>query len=138
MNRGKAYRAATGNLRTDLRSLIDGSLRYLSEPATRAAMPALMAEMRTNEGVAARLRQRQEEYRATVQSILESAVNSGNAPEHILHAGSLVSNLISGSAFSIQFMDADPAESVPVDELTDLILAAILGRKSRSARATNQ
>ncbi len=62
-----------------------------------------------------------------MQSILESAVNSGNAPEHILHAGSLVSNLISGSAFSIQFMDADPAESVPVDELTDLILAAILG-----------
>lgn len=116
----------TGNLRTDLRSVVESSLQYLGEPATRAAMPALMAEMRTNEQVAARLHRRQEELRATVHSILENAVAAGDAPERVLHAGSLLPNLITGAAFSIQFMDADPPKSLPVDELTDLIMAAIL------------
>ncbi|MGP0031592.1 MAG: TetR/AcrR family transcriptional regulator [Acidimicrobiales bacterium] len=117
----------TGRLRVDLRALIGGSLQYLGDPATRAAMPALMAEMRTNAQVAARLRRRQEEFRATVQSVLEGAVDTGDAPERVLHARSLLANLITGAAFSVQFMEVDPPKKLPVDQLTDLILAAILG-----------
>jgi AcrR family transcriptional regulator len=130
---GAGLPSATGRLRADLRALIEGSLHYLADPATRAAMPALMAEMRTNEQVAGRLHRRQDEYRATVQSILKSAVNAGDAPEHVLRAGSLLPNLITGAAFSVQFMDAAPRKKVPVDELTDLIMAAILGEESLRA-----
>ncbi len=61
-----------------------------------------------------------------MQSVLQSAVDTGDAPERVLHARSLLPNLITGAAFSIQFMEADPAKKLPVDELTDLILAAIL------------
>ncbi len=124
---GEGLPRATGKLRADLRALIEGSLQYLSEPATRAAMPALMAEMRTNERVAARLHRRREELGATVQSMLERAVDAGDAPENVLHASSLLPNLITGTAFSVQFVDAVPPKNPPVDELTDLILAAILG-----------
>lgn len=118
---------ATGNLRADLFGLVENSLKYLSEPAVRAAMPALMAEMRTNERVAARLHRRQEDLREAVQTILETAVAAGDAPEHVLHGASLLPNLITGAAFSVQFMEADSTKKLPVDELTDLVLAAILG-----------
>jgi AcrR family transcriptional regulator len=119
---------ATGKLRADLYSLIESSLRYLSEPATRAALPALMAEMRTNTHVAARLHRRQEDLRRAVRTILETAVTAGDAPERVLRGGSLLPNLITGAAFSIEFMDPDPPKNLPTDELTDLVLAAILGQ----------
>jgi len=124
---GAGQPRATGNLRSDLRDLIDGNLRYLSDPATRAAMPALMAEMRTNARVTARLHRRQDELRTAVQSILEAAVATGAAPEHVLHKNPVLANLITGAAFSIEFMDPDPPKSPPIDQLTDLVLAAILG-----------
>jgi AcrR family transcriptional regulator len=118
---------ATGKLRADLSTLVESSLNYLSEPATRAAMPALMAEMRTNERVAARLHRRQEELRQAVETILETAVAAGDAPERVLRGSTLLPNLITGAAFSVEFMDPDPPTNPPVDELTDLVLAAILG-----------
>jgi AcrR family transcriptional regulator len=119
--------SATGHLRADLRAVVEGSLQYLSQPATRAAIPALMAEMRTNEQVAARLHRRQEDLRAAVRTILEAAVDSGDAPNQVLQAQYLLPNLITGAAFSVQFMDPDPPRNPPVDELTDLMLAAALG-----------
>jgi hypothetical protein len=137
-----AVPGATGFLRADLFALVENNLRYLSEPATRAAMPALMAEMRTNERVATRLHRRQEGLRAALQTILETAVASGDVPEHVLRTSSLLPNLITGAAFSIQFMDADPPRSLPVDELTDLLMATILGyglrdqEKARNRSAT--
>ena len=124
---GPDLAAATGRLRVDIRALVEGSLRYLGDPAIRSAMPALMAEMSTNERVADRLHRRQEQLRATVHSILEAAVDAGDAPRSVLSAGSLLPNLITGAAFSFQFMDSSPPKKLPVDELTDLILAAILG-----------
>jgi AcrR family transcriptional regulator len=117
----------TGRLRADLRTVVETSLRFLDEPATRAAMPALIAEMRTNEQVAKRLHRRQEELRAGVQSILVAAVESGDAPAHILRSRSLLPNLITGAAFSVQFMEASPQKSLLIDELTDLIFAAAMG-----------
>jgi AcrR family transcriptional regulator len=122
-----ALPTANGNLRADLFALVENNLRYLSEPATRAAMPALMAEMRTNERVAARLHRRQEDLREALQVILETAVESGDAPQHVLQTSSLLPNLITGAAFSIQFMDTNPATTLPVAELTDLVMATILG-----------
>ena len=117
----------TGRLRDDIQSLVEQSLRYLGEPATRAAMPALMAEMGTNARVAARLHRRQEELRATVQIILQAAVDSGDAPKRILNASALLPNLITGAAFSFQFTEANPPSRLPINELTDLIVAAALG-----------
>ena len=118
---------ATGNLRADLRSVVEGALDYMSQPATRVAMPALMAEMRTNAHVAARFHRRQADLRATVHTILEAAVQSGDAPKTVIRARRLLPNMITGSAFSVQFMDADPPKDPLIDELTDLLLAAALG-----------
>jgi AcrR family transcriptional regulator len=131
-----ALPSATGRLRADLFALVESSLKYLSEPATRAAMPALMAEMRTNERVAARLHRRQEDLRESVQTILETAVAAGDAPEHVLHIGPLLPNLITGAAFSIQFTDVDPPTKLPTDQLTDLVLAAILGHGLATKRGS--
>ena len=131
---GAELATATGNLRVDLRALVEGSLRYLGEPATRAAMPALMAEMGTNEQVAGRLHRRQEQLRTTVQSVIEAAVDAGDAPEHALKACSLLPNLITGAAFSFQFMETSPPTKLPIDELTDLVLAAVLGGKYSARR----
>ena len=124
---GPDLAAVTGVLRADLRALVEASLRYLGDRATRAAMPALMAEMDVNEQVANRLHRRQEQLRARVQTILKAAVDAGDVPRHVLKAGSLLPNLITGAAFSFQFMDSSPPKKLPVDELTDLILAAVLG-----------
>jgi AcrR family transcriptional regulator len=118
---------ATGKLRVDLRALVEGSLLYLGDGATRAAMPALMAEMGANEEVADRLHRRQEQLRDGVHAILQAAVDAGDAPRHVLKTGSLLPNLITGAAFSFQFMDSSTPKKLPVDELTDLILAAVLG-----------
>jgi AcrR family transcriptional regulator len=118
---------ATGRLRHDLRAVIEAVLRYLNEPATRAAMPALMAEMQTNEPVAARFHRRQEDFRTALDSLLESAIETGDAPQHVLLAGSLLPVLITGITFSVQFMNPVPPKKPPIDELADLVQAAILG-----------
>jgi hypothetical protein len=62
-----------------------------------------------------------------LEAILEAAVASGAAPQHALRTSSLPPNLITGEASSIQFMDADSPRSLPVGELTDPLLATILG-----------
>lgn len=124
---GAALAVVTGRLRVDLRAIVEASLRYLGEPATRAAMPALIAEMRTNKQVAGRLHRRQDELRTTLRSVLEAAVDAGDAPKRVLNASSLLLNLITGAAFSLQFMESTPRKNLPIDELTDLILGALLG-----------
>lgn len=86
----------TGHLREDLRSLVASSLDYMSEPATRATMPALMAEIHTNKQVAARFGGRQADLRKTVHAILEAAVAAGDAPNHVVRAAPLLPNLITG------------------------------------------
>src|SRR6516162_418313 len=42
---GASKKLPTGDLRADLRELINRNLAYLTEPATRAALPALLAEI---------------------------------------------------------------------------------------------
>src|SRR5215472_11716899 len=43
----------TGDLRADLRELIARNLAYLAEPATRAALPALLPEIEASERLSA-------------------------------------------------------------------------------------
>jgi AcrR family transcriptional regulator len=117
----------TGDLRADLRRLVEGSVRYLGDPAIRAAMPALLSDMRTNERVAQRIHRRQQELAATIQSVLQAAVRSGGAPERVLRRRTLLPNLMTGAAFSIQTEQMVVVDDALVDELTDLLVAAVLG-----------
>lgn len=125
--RGVGGLRPTGDLRTDLRRLVEGSVRYVGDPAIRAAMPALLSEMRTNERVAARVQGRQQELATVIQSVLEHAVRAGDAPERVLRRGALLPNLIGGAAFSIQTEHMVVVDDALIDELTDLLFAAILG-----------
>lgn len=120
-------RRPTGDLRADLRRLVESSVRYVGDPAIRAAMPALLSELRTNERVAQRILRRQQELAATIQSVLEAAVHSGDAPERVLRRSSLLPNLMTGAAFSIQTERMVVVDDALIDELTDLLLAAISG-----------
>jgi len=120
-------RRPTGDLRADLRRLVEGSVRYLGDPAIRAAMPALLSELRTNERVAQRIHRRQQELAATIQSVLKAAVRSGGAPERVLRRSVLVPNLMTGAAFSIQTEQMVVVDDALIEELTDLLLAAIFG-----------
>ena len=90
-------------------------------------MPALLSELRTNERVAQRIHRRQQELAATIQSVLEAAVRSGGAPERVLRRSVLVPNLMTGAAFSIQTEQMVVVDDALIEELTDLLLAAIFG-----------
>lgn len=74
----------TGRLRSDLRELIDRTLRYLARPAIQAALPALMSEIATNDKVREHFERREEEWIATIRLVLERAVESGEAPPQAL------------------------------------------------------
>ena len=117
----------TGDLRADLRRLVEGSVRYLGNPAIRAAMPVLLSELRTNERVAQRIHRRQQELAAAIQSVVQAAVASGGAPERVLRRSTLLPNLMTGAAFSLQTEQMVVADDAVVDELTDLLVAAVLG-----------
>jgi AcrR family transcriptional regulator len=132
---GTPLSTPSGNLRLDLRAVVEGCLLYLSEPATSIAMPALIAEMRTNDEVARHLHRRQEELRLMVRAILEAAVDAGNAPAHILHSSSLLTNLITGAAFSFLSMEATPPKNLPICALTNLVVAAALGGTSTKSES---
>jgi AcrR family transcriptional regulator len=117
----------TGDLRADLRRLVEGSVRYVGDPAIRAAMPVLLSELRTNQHVAQRIHRRQQELAATIESVLRAAVRSGGAPERVLRRSTLLPNLMTGAAFSIQTERMVVVDDALVDELTDLLVAAVLG-----------
>jgi AcrR family transcriptional regulator len=116
----------TGRLDRDLRQLVELSVRYLAEPATRAALPALVSEIPTDDDVRERFERRAREWTATLRSVLEDAVASGNAPERILQRGRLLPNILSGTAFNLQWTDPAPVDDTLLDELTNFVLAALL------------
>jgi len=74
----------TGRLAADVREMIDQTMQYLADPATRAALPALMAELEVNDTVRELFMRREEEWITVIRAVLESAVASGDAPERVL------------------------------------------------------
>ena len=116
----------TGRLAEDLRQLVRGSVQYLAEPATRAAIPGLIGELAVDGEVHDRFQRRAEEWSATIRSVLELAVASGDAPAHVVERARLVRNVLGGTAFSLQSIDAAVVDDQLLDQLTDFLLAGLL------------
>src|SRR5215469_6303184 len=93
----------TGRLSHDVRELIDRTRRYLADPAIQAALPALMGEIDTNDKVREYFERREEEWIATIRAVLESAVQSGEAPEQVLGREHVLARIVAGSTYSLQF-----------------------------------
>jgi hypothetical protein len=116
----------TGRLRSDLRELIDMNLQYLAEPANQAALPALLSEIRTNEKVRQRFARREEEWTATIRSVLARAVESGDAPQQVLGRELLLARVLAGATYSLQFAPVRGESDIAADDLTGFLLAALL------------
>jgi AcrR family transcriptional regulator len=124
----------TGRLRDDLRELIGLTLGFLSDPASQAALPALMGEIAVNDKVRECVERREEEWIAVLRSVLERAVESGEAPERVLGRERILARVLAGSTYSFQFSPARGKDEGMADDLADFILAALLaGNRSRSA-----
>ena len=121
-----ALRAPTGRLDADLRELIGRTMRYLADPATQAALPALMGEIPVNDKVRAYFERREEEWAAVVRSVLERAVESGDAPERVLGRERILARVLAGSAYSLGFSPAPAKDAGLSDELASFVLAALL------------
>ena len=117
----------TGRLRADLRELIDRNLRYLAAPANQAALPALMSEIQSNDKVREHFERREEEWIATIRSVLERAVESGDAPPRVLGQERLLARVLAGTTHSLQFSPARVTDDGMAAGLADFVLAALLG-----------
>jgi AcrR family transcriptional regulator len=117
----------TGSLRSDLRELIRRNMAYLSEPATRAAFPALLAEVSANLRAEARFVKREQEWEAIIAETLQRAVESGDVPERVLRRGHLLSTVLGSVTFMSQFQPWASSAETLVDYLTDFVVAALLG-----------
>ena len=117
---------STGRLADDVRRLIESGIAYLGQPATQAAYPALMSEMHTNAEVREQFEVRTREWRNSIQSVLEHAVASGDAPPRILGRGRLLPNIIGGTAFNLQWADPLAIDDDLIDDFTSFVLDALL------------
>lgn len=116
----------TGRLADDLRELIDRNMRYLADPATQAALPALLGEIPVNGTVREHFERREEEWTAVIRSVLERAVQSGDAPEQVLGRERVLARILAGSTYSLQFAPARGKDDGLVGELASFLLAALL------------
>ena len=117
----------TGSLQSDLRELIRGNMAYLSDPATRAAFPALLAELAANPQAQERFVKREREWEAVIAETLQQAVDCGDAPDRILRRGHLVPSILGSVTFMSQFQPWSPSADTLVDDLADFVIAALLG-----------
>jgi AcrR family transcriptional regulator len=122
-----AARLPTGRLRDDLRELIDQTMRYLADPATQAALPALLGEVPVNDKVRGHFQRREEEWITVIRSVLERAVDSGDAPRRVLGRERILARVLAGSTYSHQFAPVRDEGEGMIDELADFLLAALLG-----------
>lgn len=118
-------RLPTGDLRADLRELIDRNLAYLAEPATRAALPALLPEIDASERVRALVERRDQDYRDVIRTVLQRAIESGDAPAHAAGKAEIVRLILAGSTFNIAFTPARKQSEGIAGELLDALLAVI-------------
>jgi AcrR family transcriptional regulator len=116
----------TGRLRIDLRQLVERIVTFLADPATRAAMPALVSEIATDDEVRERFERRTQEWTVAIRALLEHAVASGDAPERVLDRGGLLANVLAGTAFTLQWAASAPIDDGVLDELADFVLGALL------------
>jgi len=117
----------TGRLGADLRELIGRIMRYLADPATQAALPALLGEIPVNDKVRAHFERREEEWIAAIRSVLEHAVESGEAPERVLGREHLLARVLAGATYSLQFTPVRDKDEGLAEELASFLLAALTG-----------
>jgi AcrR family transcriptional regulator len=122
---GASKKLPTGDLRADLRELIARNLAYLAEPATRAAVPALLPQIEASERVFALFERRDQDYRDVIRAVLQRAVDSGGAPAHAAGKVEIVVLILSGATFNMAFSPARKQAQGIVEELLDTLLAAI-------------
>ncbi len=118
----------TGRLSDDLRELIDMNMRYLSDPASQAALPALMGEITANDKVREHFERREEEWIAAIRSVLERAVESGDAPQRVLGRERILARVLAGTTYSLQFSPVRGKGEGLAGELASFLLAALLGQ----------
>jgi AcrR family transcriptional regulator len=116
----------SGQLAVDVRRLIESGLVFLGQPATQAAYPVLLNEMRTDPEVRAQFEVRTRDWRDSIQSVLENAVASGDAPRRILRRGRLLPNILGGTAFNLLCVESMAIDDDLIDELTSFVLSALL------------
>jgi AcrR family transcriptional regulator len=116
----------TGRLRDDLRELIDRNLKYLADPANQAALPALMSEIDANDRVREHFERREEEWIAAIRSVLERAVESGDAPKRVLGRERLLARVLAGTTHSLQFTPTRVKDDDMAADLANFVLAALL------------
>jgi AcrR family transcriptional regulator len=117
----------TGSLKSDLRELIRRNMAYLSDPATRAAFPALLAELGADARAEERFVEREREWEAIIAATLQRAVESGEAPERVLRRSQLVPTVLGSVTFMSQFQPWASSADILIDELAEFVLAALLG-----------
>jgi len=116
----------TGRLGPDLRALIGQVLRYVADPAIQAALPALLGEIAVNPRVREIFERREEQWTATVRSVLEHAVASGDAPARVLGREQVLARVLAGTAYSLQFAPVGAKDDGMADEVARFLLAALL------------
>jgi AcrR family transcriptional regulator len=120
----------TGRLHDDLRELIDRNLKYLADPANQAALPALMSEIDVNDKVREHFERREEEWIAAIRTVLERAVESGDAPPRVLGRERLLARVLAGTTHSLQFSPARVKDDSMAGDFANFVLAALLAPES--------
>jgi AcrR family transcriptional regulator len=118
----------TGRLAADIRGLIASGLEFLGQPATQAAYPALISEMRTNAEVREQFELRTRDWRDSIEAVLAHAVATGDAPPGIIGRGRLLPHILGGTAFNLQWGDPTAIDDDLIDEFTDFVLGALLAQ----------
>jgi AcrR family transcriptional regulator len=121
----------TGHLRDDLRRLLEINRRYLADPATRVALPALVSEIATDDDVRAQFERRTTEWTAAIHAVLEQAIASGDAPARVLDRAHLLPNILTGTAFDLQWTATTTVDDAVLDELVDFVMAALLAKRTK-------
>jgi AcrR family transcriptional regulator len=116
----------TGRLDEDLRRLVERSVQYLADPATRAALPSLVSELSADSEVHDRFERRTREWRAAIDAVIEHAVASGRVPERVLARRRLLPNILAGTVFNLSWAGPVNLDGTGVDELTEFVVAALL------------
>jgi AcrR family transcriptional regulator len=120
----------TGNLRADFTQIVRGTVDYLSDPAVRAAMPALWAEMHSNAGLRELIDLRRAQLTAVVEAVLEQAVACDSAPPHVVDHAAEVATVLAGAAFGIESTSVQVLDEAAVSGLVALLVAGLLALES--------
>lgn len=79
----------------------------------------------TNDKVREYFERREEEWIATIRSVLERAVESGEAPSQALGRERVLARVLAGSAYSLQFSPVRLKDEALVDDIASLLYAAL-------------